>query len=148
MEAPKASKLEKDVVQLIYCSQASRKNYQLDCGQVLKNIADYSAIRNSLYKVTGILLTDKNFLAQIIEGPPSEINLLYGNVLRDERHHSITLLQYTITNVRLFPQWSMGLVEVNDMSYVGRLSIQSTPGDFREACLSILKSLRPAFCGK
>lgn len=148
MEAPKTSNFEKDVVQLIYCSQASLRKYQLNCDKVLKNIVDHSIVHNSLRKITGILLTDKKFFAQIIEGPPSGINLLYGNVLRDERHHGITLLQYTITNVRLFPQWSMGLVEVDDMSYVGRLSIQSTPGDFREACLSILKSLHPAFYGK
>lgn len=148
MEAPRTSSLEKDIVQLIYCSQASLRKNCLDYDQVLKNIIDYSIVYNSLRKITGILLTDKEFFAQIIEGPPSEINLLYGNVLRDERHHGITLLQYTVTNVRLFPQWSMGLMEVDDMSYVGKLSIQSTPGDFREACLSILKSLHPAFYGK
>lgn len=148
MEAPKTSSLEKDIVQLIYCSQASLRKHHFDCEQNLKNILDYSVIYNSLHKITGILLTDKKFFAQIIEGPPSEINLLYGNVLHDERHHGVTLLQYTVTNVRLFPQWSMGLVEVDDMSYVGKLSIQSTPGDFRKACLSILKSLHPAFYGK
>ena len=58
------------------------------------------------------------------------------------------LLQHTVTNIRLFPQWPMALVEVDDMSYVGRLSVQSTPEDLRKTCLSILKSLRPVFCGR
>ena len=140
--------LEKDVVQLIYCSQASRVDYQIAVKQVMKSIVEHSASRNLLLKITGALLTDGCFLAQIIEGPPPQVNLLYRRVLRDERHHSITLLQHTVTNIRLFPRWPMVLVEVDDMSYVGRLSVQSTSGDLRRACLSILKSLRPVLYGE
>lgn len=142
------SNLEKDVVQLIYCSQTSQKEHRFNCDQVISNIVDYSANRNSLRKVTSTLLTNRKFFAQIIEGPASEVNLLYKSILHDERHHSVTLLQHTVTNIRLFPRWSMTLLEVDDMSYVGRLSVQSTPGDLRKSCLSILKSLRPAFCGR
>lgn len=148
MAALKHSILERDVVQLIYCSQASREESQNQFNQVLSNIIDCSIINNSLCKITGTLLTDRKFFAQIIEGAPSEVNLLYRAILRDERHHSVTLLQHTVTNIRLFPRWPIALVEVDDMSYIGRLSVQSTREDLRKACLSILKSLRPAFCGR
>ena len=140
--------LEKNVVQLIYCSQLSQADHQFAYNQVLKGIIDYSVRHNLTRKITGTLLTDGKFFAQIIEGSPSEVNQLYKDILYDERHHSVTLLQHTVTNIRLFPRWPMALVELDDMSYVGRLSVQSTPGDLRKACLSILKSLRPVFCSK
>lgn len=138
------SELEKGIIQLIYCSHLFKANYQVTHKQVLESIMSFSAHRNSMRKITGALLTDGTFLAQVIEGPSSQVNQLYKVVLYDERHRNVTLLQRTVTNIRLIPQWSMALVEVDDMSYVGRLSVQSTPEDLRKARLSILKSLRPA----
>ncbi len=140
--------LEKDVVQLIYCSRISRTGFQHTACQVTENIQDHSLYSNILHNVTGALLTDAQFFAQVLEGPPSKINQLYKNILRDERHQDVTLLQHTVTNIRLFHRWPMALVEVDDMSYVGRLSVQSTPEDLRKVCLSILKSLRPVLCGE
>ena len=140
--------LEKGVVQLIYCSRISRKNFPHTASQTIEQIQDHSLYSNILHNITGVLLTDTQFFAQILEGQSSKVNQLYENILQDERHHSVTLLQQTATNVRLFHRWPMGLVEVDDMSYVGRLSVQSTPEDLRKVCLSILKSLRPVFCGE
>ena len=150
MHVVKSSKpsLEKDIVQLIYCSRAHKLGHQFSCDCIVEDILDRSTSRNSLREVTGTLLTDKKFFAQIIEGSPSAINQLYKSILYDERHYRVMLLQHTVTNIRLFPQWPMALVEVDDMSYVGRLSVQSTPEDLRKTCLSILKSLRPVFCGR
>ena len=142
------SNLEKDVIQLIYCSRSSQSGHRFSYDHIVKNIVDKSADRNSLRNITGTLLTDGKFFAQVIEGAPSEVNHLYKDILYDGRHHSVMLLQHTVTNIRLFPRWPMALVEVDDMSYVGRLSVQSTPTDLRKACLSILKSLRPVFCSK
>ncbi len=139
--------LENDVTQIIYCSQSSQAGHRFYYDRIVKNILDKSTDRNSAREITGALLTDGKFFAQIIEGAPSEVNLLYKDILHDKRHHSITLLQHTVTNIRLFPRWPLALVEVDDMSYVGRLSVQSTPGDLRKACLSILKSLRLVLCG-
>ena len=148
MVALDGSNLEKDVVQLIYCSQASRMAYPPSHHQIVSNIIDCSIDHNLSHGITGTLLTDEKFFAQIVEGSPSEVNQLYRSILHDERHHSVMLLQYVVTNIRLFPRWPMALVEADDLSYVGRLSAQSTPGDLRKARLSILKSLRPVFCGE
>lgn len=148
MVASKHSNLEKGVVQLIYCSHMSPAKHEIVYSRALDDILDRSAEFNYLQKISAILLTDRKFFAQVIEGSPPEINRLYKKILHDERHQCVTLLQHTVTNIRLFPQWPMTLVEVDDLAYVGNLAGQSTPGELRKACLLILRSLRPAFWGK
>lgn len=148
MTALKDVRLEKNLVQLIYCSRISQKNCPRTASKIVIDVLNYSMYSNILHKITGALLTDTRFFAQIVEGPPLEVDQLYKNLLNDERHHSVTLLQHTITNVRLLHRWPMALVEVDDMSYIGRLSVQSTPKDTRRVCLSILKSLHPLLCGE
>jgi len=142
-----AKKLDQNlnIVQLIYCSQVrSRKNkkiFERDIGDILIQ----SRICNPLYDITSALLSDGKFFAHVIEGPPNSVTKLYSNIVYDQRHDNVILLQYTVVNVRLFYHWRMAYVEIDRLSHVDKLNIQSTPADLRKARISILKSFRPIF---
>jgi hypothetical protein len=57
--------------------------------------------------LTGMLLWADTRFAQLLEGPPDALDLLYGRLLKDRRHHDLTLLSRWEIPQRLFPDWSM-----------------------------------------
>lgn len=131
-----------NVVQLIYCSNARVGRNCKTIKQNISNIVNQSRIRNPSYNITGALLSDGKFFAQVVEGPPNSVRQLYSNIVYDKRHANVILLQYVVINVRLFHRWPMAYVDVDELSHVDKLSIQSTPAELRKACVSILKSFR------
>lgn len=62
---------------------------------------------NPQLSLTGMLLWSDTRFAQLLEGPPDSLDLLYGRLLVDPRHHDLNMLaRWDIPN-RLFPDWSM-----------------------------------------
>lgn len=57
--------------------------------------------------ITGMLLWSDRRFAQLIEGPPASLDLLYTRLLADPRHHDLRLLSRWTVPERLFPDWSM-----------------------------------------
>ena len=133
------------VVQLIYCSLARNHNMRKLLESDISDILTQSRIYNPLYNITSALLSDGEFFAHVVEGPPSSVIKLYSNIAYDTRHSNITLLQYVVVNVRLFSYWPMVYVEVDQIPHIDNLNIRSTPADLRKARISILKSFRPIF---
>ena len=131
------------VAQLIYCSFARNCNTKKIFAENINDIFTQSGICNSLYNITSALLSDGEFFAHVIEGPPSSVTKLYSNIIHDTRHSNITLLQHAVVNVRLFSYWPIVYVEVDRIPHIDNLGVRSTPVDLRKARVSILKSFRP-----
>lgn len=73
--------------------------------------------RNNLAKgITGVLFYDPKFFLQCLEGPVEVVNELYANILRDGRHTRVTLLEYHDTDRRLFGNWAMAFLRLNDLT--------------------------------
>lgn len=73
--------------------------------------------RNNLAKgITGVLFYDPKFFLQCLEGPVEVVNELYANILRDDRHTRVTLLEYHDTDRRLFGNWAMAFLRLNDLT--------------------------------
>ncbi|NLV41688.1 MAG: BLUF domain-containing protein [Candidatus Hydrogenedentes bacterium] len=73
--------------------------------------------RNNLAKgITGVLFYDPKFFLQCLEGPVEVVNELYANILRDDRHTRVTLLEYHDTDRRLFGSWAMAFLRLNDLT--------------------------------
>lgn len=99
------------LVRLLY---ASRSTSEID-DTLLSTILERSGRYNTEYGITGILCTypqGKVFL-QALEGGREAVNTLYANIVRDPRHHDVTLLEYAEITERRFSSWRMGIVNLN-----------------------------------
>lgn len=99
------------LVRLLY---ASRSTSEID-DALLSTILERSGRYNTEYGITGILCTypqGKVFL-QALEGGREAVNALYANIVRDPRHHDVTLLDYAEITERRFSSWRMGIVNLN-----------------------------------
>ena len=60
---------------------------------------------NSIY---GFLMFDQRRFHQIIEGPVSEVDALFGRISADQRHQNVVLLRRELIKKNTFDNWSMG----------------------------------------
>ncbi|MBD2766482.1 BLUF domain-containing protein [Hymenobacter sp. BT664] len=89
--------------QLIYISQATRPLSDADLTELLQE----SRQRNAADGITGVLLYGNERFVQVVEGEVAALADLYGRLLRDARHHTVTRLAYGPIPERRFMQWSM-----------------------------------------
>jgi hypothetical protein len=92
------------LVQLIYCSQVTGR-LTLDSIQFILNSASK---KNPTRGITGFLAFNESNFLQVIEGGTSAINLLYGSISRDQRHHGLHLISFREIPERQFPHFAMG----------------------------------------
>lgn len=57
--------------------------------------------------ISGLLLYDRGWFFQWIEGPTEPLGLAWNRIRRDPRHHEIAVLADQTIPVRLFPDWHM-----------------------------------------
>jgi hypothetical protein len=89
--------------QLIYISQATQPLSDADLTELLH----YSRQRNAEEGITGVLLYGNGRFVQVVEGEVAALADLYGRLLHDSRHHTVTRLAYGPIPGRRFTQWSM-----------------------------------------
>lgn len=95
---------------LIYVS----KSVQMLSSTQLTELVAKSAAKNTAINVTGVLLKVGNQFLQVLEGPEQAVDQLYDKIGRDERHTGMRLLYKEPLGERIFGQWSMGLLELDD----------------------------------
>ena len=95
--------------QLIYLSRSVRPMTQAD----LDSISRASAIHNPRDELTGILLYVGGNFMQVLEGPPKNVSLRYAAIEKDLRHRDCRILNFSPTSHRLFPEWSMRVVSLD-----------------------------------
>ncbi|WP_428542897.1 BLUF domain-containing protein [Rhodopila sp.] len=95
---------------LIYCSRnaigqgASPDTMQ----QEVRAILCASRRNNELDNITGALLFTTSGFAQVLEGPRDVVERTFERISGDPRHADVTVLSFTPTERRSFPDWSMG----------------------------------------
>lgn len=75
--------------------------------QVIEQILTTSRHNNAECNVTGFLMFKKDVLLQYIEGEEGTIERLMLNILKDHRHHLVTIIHSKIIKTRSFPTWRM-----------------------------------------
>jgi blue light- and temperature-responsive anti-repressor len=63
---------------------------------------------NKLDNVTGALLFTASGFAQVLEGMRDVVERTFERISSDPRHADVTVLSFTPTERRSFPDWSMG----------------------------------------
>jgi blue light- and temperature-responsive anti-repressor len=110
----KKSNMANALYRLIYCSRnvipqvvpgASDRDV---LEQELRNILATARRNNHAENVTGALLFTASGFAQVLEGPREVVERTFERIGVDPRHSDVTVLSFTPTERRSFPDWSMG----------------------------------------
>lgn len=108
--------MNEDVYRLLYCSRntmsGSLEEQQLEITQILAK----SRTNNSANGITGALVFNSGFFAQVLEGPLHKVEQTFERIQRDMRHGEISVLECTLVSSRDFPEWSMAYAGGGDGS--------------------------------
>lgn len=96
------------LVRLLYASHSTKPV----TAEVIESILEQSRKHNPQLGVTGILCQSGDTYMQVLEGGRTAVNLLYNDIVRDERHKNVVLLHYEEVAQRKFPGWTMGQVNL------------------------------------
>lgn len=111
-DEPHAGPRLRPLYQIVYCSRASEG---LQSSAVDRIIAA-SHRHNPQRGITGLLVYGSGIFFQWIEGPRDSVEELMALLRRDPRHRDIvTLAETEEVRERLFPDWSMELVQASDI---------------------------------
>jgi hypothetical protein len=129
----------------VYCSRASEG---VD-GEAVDRIIKSSHRLNPARGITGLLVFGSGIFFQWLEGPRDSVLELMDVLRGDTRHQDVVMLAETEElRERLFPDWSMELVDATDIREV-LLDAQSTTQDPRsaEALTSLLEQMDSGLLG-
>ncbi len=132
------------LVRLLYASRAIDNNRVA----MTESIMQQSKLHNPDRGITGILCYGGDIFLQVLEGGRTEVNELYGYILRDTRHKDVVILHYVEITERRFSGWTMGQVNLDKINpsvllkYSARASLDpySVSGDVSMALLEELIS--------
>jgi len=100
------------LVRLLYASRAVDRISQ----EELLKILSQSRANNPLMGITGILCSSGLIFLQCLEGGRMEVNALYNEIAADPRHNDVVILSYQEISERNFANWSMGLVDLEQVN--------------------------------
>ncbi|NCG18889.1 MAG: hypothetical protein GWP91_07750 [Rhodobacterales bacterium] len=84
----------------------SRARHRMTKGELVDLLAG-ARIRNEKSGITGLLVYDAGYFAQVLEGPESSIESLLANIAKDPRHDEYSLVSEGLVDERYFEGWSM-----------------------------------------
>ena len=96
------------LVRLLYVSRA----LDPESGSATQSILDSARKYNAANGITGILCYGGGLYLQAVEGGRTQVNELYGYIVRDKRHQDVVLLDYQEITERRFGGWTMGQVNL------------------------------------
>lgn len=113
------------LVRLLYASKA----VESIGGDLIDEILAESRAENPEHGITGVLCVCQSgdVFMQVLEGGRTEVNRLYGNLLRDRRHRDVMLLDYAEILERRFGGWRMGCVDLNKVNVSTVLKYSEKP---------------------
>ena len=95
---------------ILYCSKNLIPGDDRQQSAVLSGILAKARKKNAEEGVTGALLYNSGYFAQVLEGPRAAIEVVFERIQQDERHSDVTILDFTESAHRDFAEWSMAHV--------------------------------------
>lgn len=110
------------LVNLTYISQVSQK---MDAN-TLKDILSTAQTNNKAYGISGILLFNRQFFLQTIEGSRPRINQLLTNLINDQRHTELRIVDSLQLSQRQWDKWSMAYATPSEKNQTFYLKYSTT----------------------
>jgi hypothetical protein len=89
----------------------------------LEDILHMARERNTLDRITGLLVFNGTHFLQVIEGAENAIDGLIERLRKDPRHTGFEIRDQRKIEARSFPDWSMELLRVNASYFEARDTI-------------------------
>jgi hypothetical protein len=97
-------------MQIYHFMYVSEKSDYFDINCDLDKILTKSRSNNRKRRISGILMWDGKFFIQLLEGKKEDVVAIYRLILEDRRHRGIKELLNFHSEERVFPKWSMGII--------------------------------------
>ena len=112
---------------LVYYSRNCMVGSPAANAEAIQEILAASRRNNPKVGVTGALMFNTGCFAQVLEGPRDGVEFTFERIQRDQRHGSVTILEFAPASERRFKQWSMAFVgaTVTDDSRYGAIGAES-----------------------
>ena len=98
-----------DLFRVMYISRARRRMTNGELADLLAGARE----RNQANGITGLLVFDSGYFAQVLEGPKSSIDALLANITDDPRHDEYLLVSSGDVEGRYFDGWTMDWANLN-----------------------------------
>lgn len=92
---------------LVYYSRNHVTKLQQSVAKEIRSILDACMRNNPPANITGALVFNDQYFAQILEGDRSAVTSMFCKIIKDPRHSEIVMLKAEPTNQRMFLDWSM-----------------------------------------
>jgi len=89
----------------------------------LEDIREVSVRKNRENAITGVLFYSAGHFVQLLEGEPGEVRRLFDTIARDPRHRNVRLLIERPAERRVFGDWAMGLLDLDEHDPEHRASL-------------------------
>ena len=112
------------VYRLIYSSKAVEGLTDSDLDEILHDALE----NNGTNDITGILMFYEGDFIQVLEGDRDVVTRLYKTIEKDPRHSNVDLLLDDLDTERMFGDWRMGFVPLDEDSasrICGNLDVDS-----------------------
>ncbi|MFI5496776.1 BLUF domain-containing protein [Actinoplanes sp. NPDC051859] len=86
--------------------------------------------------LTGVLLFNRSYFVQLLEGERVTVTAAFARIAADERHKDVCLLRVDDITERDYPDWSMGLLDAASPSVQAVLKEASPDREFTPATLA------------
>ena len=95
---------------LVYVSTARDDLSDRDIGDIL----DVSQSNNHERYLTGFLAHNNRYFMQALEGAREEVDTIFSQILRDDRHFGVVQIIGEQISERAFPNWAMNYFRADD----------------------------------
>uniref|UniRef100_E6VPR9 BLUF domain protein n=1 Tax=Rhodopseudomonas palustris (strain DX-1) TaxID=652103 RepID=E6VPR9_RHOPX len=97
---------------LLYVSENRIEGGVADVAAEIERILASSRRNNDAFDITGALIFNCGFFAQVLEGPRDHVERIFEAIRQDRRHGKIQVMSTAEVESRQFPNWAM--------AYIGR----------------------------
>lgn len=116
----------------VYCSRAAEGVDDVEVGRIIESAQRHNLARN----ITGVLVFSSGVFFQWIEGPAAQMQNLIASLHGDPRHYDIVPLDRSEEKrERLYPNWGMERVDVDDIRAVLQDALGSAEDENNVAAL-------------
>lgn len=132
---------------LLYISEAVKPLTR----EQLEALCEASAANNAEKGITGVLFYSASHFVQLLEGDAETIHALFEKIAVDPRHQRVRLLVLRPAEKRVFSDWNMGLLDLDDRSDRERRDLEelvrlAKQGDDHQFAAPVEMEILSRFC--